>query len=104
MTVESNTIDGRIVCAVKDALTIWETADTWRQILPLLSGPEPVTIDLSEVSQCDCSGIQVVCQIHQSAAKAKKKIAVRALSEPILAAMRQAGLDFKPLEKTSEGM
>lgn len=102
MTVVSNTVDDKLVCAVKGALTIWEAAAAWQHILPLLAASEPVTIDLSEVSECDGAGIQMICQIQQAAAGAQKKIRISDPSEPVLTTMQQAGMDTKPFSRTVE--
>ncbi|MDA8137738.1 MAG: STAS domain-containing protein [Desulfobacteraceae bacterium] len=93
MTIEMETINGSKICRLNGVLGIWEAAAIWQQIHPLLASSEPLTVDMAQVSECDGAGVQIICQIRQAAQAKGKKIRLGHLSEPVLTALRIAGLD-----------
>lgn len=104
MTVENQVVDGHIICKVSGALSIWEVAETWKRIFPLLASKETLEFDFSQVEQCDGSGIQILCQIKRAIEQSPKDISVSSLSEPVKSAMQQAGLNQESLIKPLEGI
>jgi anti-anti-sigma regulatory factor len=103
MTVENKIIDGRNFCKLSGDLTIWNAADIWQQIYPLLTSDTFLIIDMQEVGDCDGAGIQIVCQIKKAIEEHKKKISFSGISEPIITAAKQAGLDTELFDEPSEG-
>ena len=103
MTVEHQTIDGRIICKVSGALCIWEVAAAWTEMAPLLSSAAPLEIDLSDVDQCDGSGVQILCQIQRIINKKQKAITVTGLSNSVQSAILQAGLNQDVFKMHSKG-
>lgn len=93
MAIEKETADGRMVCKVNGVLNIWEAANIWQDILPLLTASEPLTLDFSDVSECDGAGVQILCQIQKIGTTLSKKIDIATLSQPVATALQQAGLD-----------
>lgn len=104
MTIETQTFNGRRICKLSGALSIWDAAPTWQQLNDLLhsKSKEPVDIDFSGVESCDCAGLQIVCQIRNVAEKKKDRIQITGLSEPLSAVMRQSGLDPRSFGAASE--
>ena len=92
MTVEKETIDGRMVCRLNGGLNIYEAGAIWKDLLPLLNSTDPLTLDFSEISECDSAGVQILCQIRQFIQKETKPIDIAPLSQPVKTAMQQAGL------------
>ncbi len=103
MTVEYQTIDGSVICKLSGALSIWEAAATWKEISPLLSSKDPLELNLSDVEQCDGSGIQILCQIQRMIEKDQGRITISGLSESVQSAMHQAGLNQEAFETHLEG-
>ncbi|MBT8339033.1 MAG: STAS domain-containing protein, partial [Desulfatitalea sp.] len=64
-----------------------------RQIFPVLTSAERVSIDLSAVTECDGAGIQMVCQMWRAMQVRGKSIRMTAVSTKALAAMQLAGMD-----------
>lgn len=93
MTVEKEVIEGTTLCRITGDLRIWDTADTWRRIHPLLAGDEPVTLDLSAVTACDAAGIQLIWQMLRAIRSGGEKITLARVSDAVLSAMQRAGLD-----------
>lgn len=92
MTVEKETMDGRMICRLNGGLNIYDSGAIWEDILPLLNSTDPLTLDFSEVSECDCAGIQILCLIQQLIQTETKPISIATLSQPIKDAIQQAGL------------
>ncbi len=93
MALETQKTDERSLCKLNGALNIWEAADIWRQLRGLLLSPEPLTLDLTQVEACDGAGIQIICQIQHAIRQRGKRVEISGLSEPVQAAMAQAGID-----------
>lgn len=91
VTTEMN--DGRCHCRISGALSIWEAADIWRVLNPLLQSAQPLVLDFSAVNACDGAGIQILCQIDRSRQRAADTLCITGVSDILLAAMHQAGLN-----------
>jgi len=102
MPIESQTIDHRRTVFIRGALSIWEAADTWRGLLPLLSSPDPMTVDLSEVESCDGAGLQIICQIVRAAGSPDADITLGPPSPAVTAALVQAGLQMEPFSNRTQ--
>ncbi len=102
MPIESQTFDHGRTVFVRGALSIWEAADTWRTLLPLLSSPDPMTVDLSEVESCDGAGLQIICQIVRAAGLPDAAITLGPPSPPVTAALVRAGLVLEPFANTAQ--
>jgi ABC-type transporter Mla MlaB component len=85
------------LCSISGPLSIWEAAETWRAIYPLLCSDRPLHIDLSAVEACDGAGIQIVGLIQREILCGAAHIQVTAVSPALLEAMQTAGMDAQPL-------
>ena len=103
MAVESNIINGNCTCRISGDLRIWEAAETWQRLFPLLTGPEPLILDLESVESCDGTGIQILCQVLRLVRTGHKPISFCGASESIISAMHQAGLDAETLSNLQGG-
>jgi ABC-type transporter Mla MlaB component len=97
MPIEIKTDEERDLCMISGDLSIWEAAQTWRVLQPLLCSATPLRIDLSGVESCDGAGIQILCQIRRAACAAARDLRIDAMSESLLEAVRQAGMDASSL-------
>jgi len=104
MNIDNETIDGCMVCRFTGALTIWEAADTWHQLRPLIDTADALAIDLTGVDECDAAGIQILCQTWQAVRQRGKRCRIETISEPVFAAMQLAGMDSQFLFKTGQGV
>lgn len=102
MPIENQIIEGRRMVLIRGALNIWEAADTWRGLLPMLSSPDPLTFDLSEVESCDGAGLQIVGQIVRAAVAPGADITIGTPSPAVMAALAQAGLNMEPFSNTAQ--
>lgn len=93
MNIKTENVNGDTVCRMTGALTIWEAADTWQQIKPLLSKVASVTLDMARVDECDGAGIQILCQARQVISKQGGTLHIEAISEAVFAALQMAGMD-----------
>lgn len=93
MNIKTENVNGDTVCRMVGGLTIWEAADTWQQIKPILSKAASVIIDLAKVDECDGAGVQILCQVHHMLDARGGKLRIEAVSEPVFAAMQMAGMD-----------
>ncbi len=97
MTIETETFNGRKLCKLSGALSIWDAVATWEQLNELLysKSKQPVEIDFSKVESCDCAGAQIVCQIRSVAEKKKDRIKITGMSDALSDILTQAGLDIQ---------
>ena len=100
MPIETQPIDGRCAVRISGALNIWEAAETWRALLPLLSSPEPLMVDLSAVETCDGAGLQILCQIARAAGEPDADIRIGTPSPAVTAALALAGLHLDRFPNT----
>lgn len=63
MSVENKMVEGRPTCRITGDMRIWEAAEIWQKIHPMLTVTKPFAVDLSTVATCDGSGIQIICQL-----------------------------------------
>ncbi|MBR9982038.1 MAG: STAS domain-containing protein [Desulfatitalea sp.] len=102
MPIETQPIDGRSTVRISGALNIWEAADVWRALLPLLSSPDPLTVDLSTVETCDGAGLQILCQIARAAGAPNADIRIDTPSPAVTAALALAGLHLDRFPNTAK--
>ena len=101
MPVESQIIEGQRICMVSGELRIWEAADTWKRILPMIIDTEPLAIDLSKVDGCDGSGVQIIYQLLTIDATSQKAVSFLRVSDSVAAAMQQAGFNNEDIRRLS---
>ena len=105
MATKAKTINGAKVFKCSDALSIWEAAQMWTDLISLLQSKskKPAVIDLSGVESIDGAGLQILCQIRQAVEQKKRTIQVTGLSEALASVVKQAGMDpqffMNPLEE-----
>lgn len=102
MPIETELIENRRHCRISGVLGIFEAADTWRVLGPLLCAGEPLHIDLSGIEACDGAGIQILCQIQRAAEADSGDIHIDTISESLLADIRHAGMDAGALAHCAE--
>lgn len=93
MSVESKMVEGKPTCRITGDMRIWEAAEIWQKIHPMITLTKPFAVDLSTVASCDGAGIQIICQLLHAVRDQRMPITFLGISDPILAAMRLAGFD-----------
>jgi len=104
MTIEIQTEDNLKICKISGALSIWDAADSWRQIHSLLKSraKTPVQFELSELDQCDGAGLQILCQIRRAVEKKSDKFRIAGLSESLAAIFNNAGINTQSMTSIVE--
>ena len=92
MPIETHMENETTICRLSGALSIWETADVWQQLRPLLDATDPLVIDLSSVESCDAAGAQILCQIDRAGNSQERSIVLTGISDALKKTIRQAGL------------
>ena len=97
MTIETEIIDGRKVCAFSGTLSIWEAEDAWKQISKLLrsKSKKPLVFDISKIESCDCAGLQILCQIQRAVENDRFQFHDAGISDAVSAVLKQAGMDIQ---------
>lgn len=93
MPVEIDSMEDHKVCKFSGGLTIWEAADLWQQIRPLLDASDPLVIDLAAVNACDVAGLQMLCRLRCSMKDTDRSIRVEGMPQAVAAAAQLAGMD-----------
>jgi anti-anti-sigma factor len=98
MPIETKKQAGKCTCYLSGDLRIWEAAEIWHQLYPLLISAEPLCIDLQAVNSCDGAGVQILCQVlRQAADRGADTVTVGGVSETVVSTLQQAGVDTQAL-------
>lgn len=96
MPIEAKMHEGQCQCRISGELRIWHATDIWNRLHPLLGASDPLCIDLQDVTACDGAGVQILCQVLRKAAD-RETITVGGVSEAVLSALQQAGMEKQVL-------
>jgi phospholipid transport system transporter-binding protein len=92
------------VITVSGPMTVY-TVETLRdQFLERLNAGEKLTVDLAGVDACDCAGLQLLCAAHKSVNQSGKGMSLLQVSQAILDAARDAGLDVGEFLDTTKSL
>ncbi|RJQ77196.1 MAG: STAS domain-containing protein [Desulfobacteraceae bacterium] len=97
MPIDIQTLENRSHCRISGVVNIWEAADIWRVLYPLICSPGPLRIDLAGIEACDGAGLQIVCQLQRLAGARAGGVRLEGAPEALLEVMREAGLDARAL-------
>jgi len=73
-------------------LTIYEVGALRENLLSALKDVNHLEIDMVEISECDTSGLQVLCSAKKTADKEGKRILLEGISKAIEDAMIKTGI------------
>jgi ABC-type transporter Mla MlaB component len=93
MPIEIKNTKNRQVCKLSGSLSIWEAAEIWRELNPLLAAVEPLTLDLGQIQECDASGIQILCQVRRAMRDTSRDIRIEAMPVAVQTALASAGFN-----------
>ena len=79
---------------VEKKLTIYEVTEIQKKILALLDSGSHLQMDLSQVTECDTAGIQLLCSILRTARKKGEAITIPAFSSAIQGTARIIGIEL----------
>ncbi|MDM8549210.1 STAS domain-containing protein [Desulfobacterales bacterium HSG2] len=75
------------------AISIYEAASLREYLLSYLKENNELVLDLSEVSECDTAGVQLLCSARITAEQEGMVFEVTGASGPVIDAMTRAGLN-----------
>jgi len=92
MPVKSSKNKKRILLKVSGNLTVEQAGELHQSIQKAMDGPERVIeLDLSDVTEADISGLQVLCSAHKSSMANDKTLSITKLSPAMGQAVADAG-------------
>lgn len=85
--------DGVAFLKVLGAMTIQHAASFRDEVIEYLSEVDGITIDLTQVADCDAAGIQLLIAARNSASELGKSFNISGVSDSVKDAFFKAGLD-----------
>jgi anti-sigma B factor antagonist len=79
---------------VEKKITIYEVTEIHKKILSLMEKESNLQIDLSQVTECDTAGIQLLCSILRTAQKKGETITIHPFSRAIQDTARNIGIEL----------
>jgi ABC-type transporter Mla MlaB component len=79
---------------VEKKLTIYEVTEIQKKILTLLESDSHLQMDLSQVTECDTAGIQLLCSILFTSQKENRKITINTFSRTIQNTAKTIGVQL----------
>ena len=76
-------------------LTIYEAGRLKELLMESFQGSDVLEIDLSEVKECDTSGLQVLCSAKKTADKEGKKVTLEGISKSVKDTMIITGITYE---------
>ena len=83
----------KILLKAKDAISVYEAASLREELLSYLKENNELILDLSEVTECDTAGIQLLCSARITAEQEGMAFELTSVSDPVIDAMNRAGLN-----------
>ena len=90
--------NGEAMASIDGALTINEVADLGKNLLASIEANTSLSLDLSQVMDCDTAGIQLLLSAKKTAENLKKTFSVIYTSQSVLSTARQIGIEFHEIE------
>jgi anti-sigma B factor antagonist len=84
---------------VEKKLTIYEVTEIREKILTCLNKDSHLQMDLSQVTECDTAGIQLLCSILRTARKKGEAITIHSFSRAIRDTARMIGIELAAEKK-----
>ncbi len=81
-----------VVHRIEGPLTIYTVAEEHRRLLALFPSGAALRLELEAVTECDGAGLQLLCSLQRSAAKAGRTVSWGLLPACVLHSARLAGL------------
>ncbi len=86
--------EGRAWIKLDGRLSIDETAEYRDAIVECLKENTGLFLDLSEISECDTAGIQLLWSTRKTAESGHKSFSVEGASDPVVAAANRIGIEL----------
>lgn len=86
--------EAKVVAMREAAMTLNEAALVREELIGYFQKGRDVVMDLSHVSDCDTSGIQLLCSAEKTAVNTNKTFSIIAASDCIKAAASRTGIRF----------
>ena len=87
---------------IEGPMTIYEIQEIHKELNQIMENGE-VTIDLTDVTDCDTSGIQLLCSAAKTAKEKDIKLSYTGTSEIVEKAAKRIGVEFKTLSGIQGG-
>ena len=91
MTTEETKVNTRL--AIDGPLTIYEVAALRERLAACLGNQAGLELDLGGVTECDASGLQLLCAARKTAGERGKPMRIAGAPQALLDFVRRAGLD-----------
>lgn len=95
MDVKEQNSDGVVILTLSGELTIYTAAETKRKLFSYWDKELEVELDLSEVTEIDGAGMQILMQLKHEAVECRKPICYTNHSQPVLDVMELLKLTSK---------
>ena len=93
--IEREDRDGGVVLRIEGPMSVIDIASIYKEIVVCFDEYNHVALDLKGVSDCDISGLQLLCSARKTANSSGKTFSVDDASNSILDTFNKAGLDFE---------
>ncbi len=93
MAFTRETNDKGAIVKFDGGLTVYEAAAIRDELLECLDAHDGLTLDLTNVSECDLTGIQLLYSTRLAADAEKKDFAIRGATAGVIEAISQLGLE-----------
>jgi anti-anti-sigma factor len=94
--------DGSVLLKVNGAMSIYEVPALRDELLKCLETHKGLFLDLDKVTDCDITGVQLLCSARATAANMDKPFVVATAPPSVIDAVNRAGLDPEDLLNMSE--
>ena len=84
--------DGNLAMKIEGPLSAYEVGDIKERLLKKFSDHQEIVVDISDVTECDALGIQLLLSAGKTAEKLKKIFRITGDAQPIQDAMTGMGL------------
>lgn len=95
--------DGEILLKIEGAMTIYNAAALREELAACFGQYKKLMVDLSEVSDCDATGIQILCSASASSSVSGISFAVSRSSSSVDDAFLRGGLNIVEFKNSGEG-
>ena len=82
--VEKNPADESVVAKITGSMNIGNISDLLTGLLSAFEQGKVVTVDLSDVTEIDTAGLQLLCSAHRSSVAVNRELRIVARNQPVI--------------------
>lgn len=95
--------DGKLIVMLEGDMNISEAAAIRDEWIGCLDAHDNLVFDLSNVSDCDTAGVQLLCSTCKTAEIMKKVFSIIRASDPVINAIKRIGLEPDEMMMLNKG-